>query len=195
MTSPGQRRRGQAHEDGATRADSLHAGNYRRERDGRAAENRQTEVKASESFIARYSASPIYNGWRVLPLQCDAVSAVGSDAALVAGADAAAGQIPGWIARTAGQGSGTHKAGRPRMRQTRRPVVWIHAVSVGEVLAIAPMVARSAGAGVPGGGFDDDAHGTAAGSRKVWRAECLLLSARSWAVHPALLAGAAAGSW
>src|ERR1700687_2965000 len=55
--------------------------------DGRPSEAAHRRGKGGESFPARDSASPIYNGWRVLSLQRNLGHAADADAGLVGGAD------------------------------------------------------------------------------------------------------------
>ncbi len=77
-----------------------------------------------------------------------------------------------------------------------RRVVWVHAVSVGEVLAATRLVAEleaALGEGWCGGGVDDDAHRAGAGAGAVRRGAGVLYAAGLWVCGAGVSARAAAG--
>ena len=83
----------------------------------------------------------------------------------------------------------------PRLvAQPSRPAIWVHAVSVGEVLAVSGLVTelnkRFPQYRVVV--FDYDGYWSEAGSNPLRRGECLLLPAGFRLCHPALLAVVAA---
>src|ERR1017187_7295819 len=72
---------------------------------------------------------------RVFPVQHSPAIGAGSERALVAAGDAAPRKVPRWPGRAAGQGP-------DRLRnQVAADTIWIHAVSVGEVLAKSRVIA------------------------------------------------------
>ncbi len=83
---------------------------------------------------------------------------------------------PWWLARMVRYRAGmAQRLGRVpaelRAAAAGRQVVWVHAVSVGEVLAgdsAGGGVGDGAGRGVGGGGFDDDGDGAGVGAGEVW---------------------------
>ena len=76
-----------------------------------------------------------------------------------------------------------------------KPVIWLHAVSVGEVLAVSRLVeeTRTGVSGLSAADFDDDADRAGAGAGAVWGGAGLLLPAGSAVGGAGVFEGAEAG--